>query len=43
MREGYDKAKRLVDAAIVALDIEAHWSASESAEQGQPYHRKFGS
>ena len=37
MKDGYEKAKRVVDAAVVVLDAEAHWSAGESAPEGQPY------
>jgi hypothetical protein len=31
MKTGYDKAKRVADAAMVVLDAEAYWSAGESA------------
>jgi hypothetical protein len=31
MKSGYKRAKRVVDAAVAALDIEARWSADGTA------------
>jgi hypothetical protein len=41
MKQGYDMAKRLVDAALAVLDTEARWSAGESAEAGRPYQTEM--
>jgi hypothetical protein len=31
MKSGYNRAKRVIDAAVAALDIEARWSAEGKA------------
>ena len=41
MSPEYEAAKQVVDAAIVVLDIEAHWTGGRSAEWGQPYQTKI--